>query len=149
MSLVVRHATIDDVDRIVPLFDAYRQFYGQASDLAAARDFLAERLGRQESLVLLAVKPSGEAVGFTQLYPTFSSVRVGRIYVLNDLFVAPQARRHGVALQLLAKATEVARSLGAVRLSLSTALSNTAAQKLYESQGWQRDVTFCHYDLRL
>ena len=149
MPITVRHATIDDLEKVAPLFDAYRQFYGQAADIELARGFLAERFRHQQSVVLVAVTPADEAVGFTQLYPSFSSVRAQRTFVLNDLFVAPAARRQGVAQSLLQKAADVARSLGAVRLSLSTARSNESAQSLYEARGWTRDELFYHYNLAL
>jgi GNAT superfamily N-acetyltransferase len=149
MSIAVRYATIEDLEQLAPLFDGYRQFYGQASDLRLAAEFLSERFRHQESLILVAVATSGTLVGFTQLFPSFSSVRASRTYVLNDLFVAPDARRQGVARMLLAKAADTARALGAIRLSLSTARSNEEAQKLYESQGWKRDEVFLYYALAL
>jgi ribosomal protein S18 acetylase RimI-like enzyme len=147
--LNVRKATVVDVDAIAPLFDAYRQFYGKAADLGLARRFIAERLERQESIVFIAETNVGGAVGFTQLYPSFSSARAARIYILNDLYVRPDARRLGVGRQLLQAAAEFGRASGAVRLSLSTALTNTPAQKLYESMGWKRDDAFCEYGLTL
>jgi ribosomal protein S18 acetylase RimI-like enzyme len=149
MSVAVRYATIEDLEPLATLFDAYRQFYGQASDLPLAREFLAERFKYQQALVLVAAAPSGALVGFTQLFPSFSSVRACRMFVLNDLFVAPAVRRQGVARELLVRAAEAARSLGAESLSLATARSNHGAQKLYESLGWRRDEQFLHYDLAL
>lgn len=146
MTLSVRTADIHDLDRLAPLFDAYRQFYGQAPDLAAARGFLAARFAHHQSLLLLA-EFDGNAAGFTQLYPLFSSVRMARVYLLNDLFVAPAARRSGVGCALLEAAAEHARALGAGGLSLSTALDNAPAQALYESLGWVRDAQFCEYSL--
>ncbi len=134
---------------MAPLFDGYRQFYGQPADLARGREFLAQRFQQHESLILLARNGQGEGVGFTQLYPLFSSVRMVRTYLLNDLFVAPSARRQGVAAALLNAAADHARSLGAASLSLSTALDNAPAQALYESLGWQRDRQFCEYGLSL
>jgi ribosomal protein S18 acetylase RimI-like enzyme len=148
MTLSIRSADIHDLDRLAPLFDAYRQFYRQPPDLARARAFLAERFAHQESLVLLA-EQGGEAIGFTQLYPLFSSVRTVRTWLLNDLFVAPAARRSGAGRALLKSAAEQARMLGAASLSLSTALDNAPAQALYESLGWVRDTQFCEYSLTL
>src|SRR3546814_14720475 len=97
MSFSIRQATHLDVDVLAPLFDGYRQFYGQPADLARARGFLAERIHHRESLILLARDEYGEGLGFTQLYPLFSSVRPVRTWVLNDLFVASSARWQGVA----------------------------------------------------
>ncbi|WP_207765931.1 GNAT family N-acetyltransferase [Solimonas fluminis] len=145
----IRQATIEDLERIVPLFDGYRQFYGQASDPEAAGAFLLERFRQQQSVIFIAEDAQGQGLGFTQLYPSFSSVRLGRSYILNDLFVVPRARRHGVGALLLQAAARFGRSAGAVRLSLSTALDNRAAQALYESQGWQADTVFRHYSLPL
>ncbi|GAB2559625.1 GNAT family N-acetyltransferase [Rhodanobacter koreensis] len=149
MSFQIRQASIDDLDILVPLFDGYRQFYRQASDPARARAFLAERMAKQESQILLALDDSGVGLGFTQLYPLFSSVRAVRTYLLNDLFVAAETRRQGVAKALLIVAADHARSLGVASLSLSTALDNAPAQALYESLGWQRDQGFCEYGLVL
>jgi ribosomal protein S18 acetylase RimI-like enzyme len=149
MTITVRHATIDQLDLVAPLFDAYRRFYGQPADLGLARNFLAERFRHHQSVILLALDANSGALGFVQLYPSFSSVRARRVYVLNDLFVAERARGLGVASQLLDKAAEFARSIGAAALSLSTALDNAPAQRLYESHGWIRDRTFCTYELAL
>ncbi|AXQ31446.1 GNAT family N-acetyltransferase [Solimonas sp. K1W22B-7] len=149
MPVRLRQARAGDVDTLAPLFDAYRQFYGQAPDLALAHRFLAERLGRLESVVFLATGEADEALGFTQLFPVFSSVRARRTYTLNDLFVVPEARRRGVALRLLEAAAAFGREQGAARLSLATALDNIPAQRLYESLGWKRDEAFCHYHLAL
>lgn len=149
MSFQIRQATLHDLDVLVPMFDAYRQFYRQPSDLARARDFLAERFAHQESLILLASDESDRGLGFTQLYPLFSSVRAVRSYVLNDLFVVVDARRAGIARALMMAATDHARAGGVGSLSLSTALDNRPAQALYESLGWKRDREFCQYALAL
>ena len=139
MSHIIRPATLDDLDQLVPLFDAYRQFYGQHSDLIVARQFLNDRLTRNESVVLVAENGGGTAIGFVQLYPTFSSILAAPMYVLSDLFVTPEVRRRGVGTLLLQSAVETARATGAVRLELATAITNVSAQRLYESLGWQRD----------
>lgn len=149
MSCQVRQATIDDLDTLLPLFDGYRQFYGKPADIAGARAFLAARFSHRQSLIVLAHDEQGAGLGFTQLYPLFSSVRMVRTWLLNDLFVASIARRRGVATALLREAAEQARALGAASLSLSTALDNAPAQALYESLGWQRDRQFCEYALTL
>lgn len=144
-TFVARQAVPSDLDALVPLFDGYRQFYGRDTDQAAAREFLAARFNHGESVVFIAHDDGGVAVGFTQLYPSFSSASLARIYVLNDLFVQGSARGKGVATQLLTAATQHARSLGAVRLTLSTALTNTTAQSVYEAAGWKRDEVFRVY----
>jgi ribosomal protein S18 acetylase RimI-like enzyme len=145
----VRRAATGDAALVAPLFDAYRQFYGLAADHALSRSFIAERLARDESVVLLAQSEEGTALGFAQMYPTFSSLRAARVFVLYDLFVAPAARRHGVARRLMEAAAGEARAAGAVALSLQTARTNHAAQRLYESLGWQRDEEFLEYGLAL
>jgi GNAT superfamily N-acetyltransferase len=143
----IERAGLADLDAAAPLFDAYRQFYGQRPDLSAARAFLEERLLRDESVIFLAVADDGSALGFTQLYPSFSSVSLKRLWVLNDLFVAPGVRRGGVGRRLLERAREWAVETGAKGLVLSTAVTNKAAQSLYESCGWRRDDEFQHYHL--
>jgi ribosomal protein S18 acetylase RimI-like enzyme len=135
-ALRIRQAGLADLDRIAPLFDAYRGFYGQASDVALAHAFLRERLALGESFILFAER-GAVAVGFVQLYPLFSSVRARRILLLNDLFVDPAARRTGVAQALLREAEAFGRELGVLRLVLETAEDNRPAQQLYERLGWR------------
>jgi ribosomal protein S18 acetylase RimI-like enzyme len=147
-QLQVVQVTTEQVGLVAPLFDAYRQFYEQPPDLEGARRFLAERLDRGES-VILAVIEEGKALGFTQLYPSFSSVSMKPIWTLNDLFVAEEARRRCVGAALLRAARGHALGTGAARLALSTAVTNTKAQALYEQNGWRRDTGFLHYEYEL
>jgi ribosomal protein S18 acetylase RimI-like enzyme len=149
MSQTIKQATIQDIEQIAPLFDAYRQFYGKTSDIALAHSFLFDRLNNKESIIFFAINNTNTALGFTQLYPSFSSTRAARTYILNDLYVAPEMRRTGIATALLEETARFARSSGAARMSLSTALTNISAQKLYESLGWKRDEAFCEYGLLL
>ena len=140
MDTTIRRASAADLDALVPLFDAYRAFYAQPSDPVRARDFLAERLANGESAVLVAERgPS--AVGFTQLYPVFSSVRTARTWLLNDLFVVEGARRGGVARALLDAAAAFAREQGAAGVMLETTRDNAPARALYRAAGWHEDET--------
>lgn len=147
-DLQVRGAAAADLELIAPLFDAYRRFYRQASDLPRGRSFIRARLDLKDSVILLALDQSG-AVGFTQLYPSFSSVSMARIFILNDLFVAPEARGSGVGSALLAAAADFGRQAGACRLALTTETTNTVAQSVYERMGWVRDTAFYTYELTL
>ena len=147
-EILGRQAVWKDLDTVAILFDGYRQFYGQTSDLAAALGFLKARFEHGQSTIFLA-ESDGQAVGFTQLYPSFSSVSMARVFVLNDLYVIPTARRLGVGQSLLNATAVHAKQLGAVRLSLTTAVDNQSAQALYESQGWGRDQKFYTYHLAL
>ena len=137
-------AELDDLDALVPLFDGYREFYGQRSDPDEARAFLAERFTRGESVIFLAVV-DGAIVGFTQLYPLFSSVSMKRLWLLNDLFVSADARKSGAGRALLERAERWAAETGAKGLTLSTQITNTTAQRLYEACGWTRDDEFLHF----
>ena len=128
----------------MPLFDSYRQFYGRESNLGAAREFLSARFNHGESVMFIAHE-THEPVGFVQLYPSFSSVALARIFILNDIFVSARSRKRGVASLLIEAAIEYARSLNAARLSLSTAVTNQTAQALYQSAGWKRDEQFFYY----
>ena len=140
MTLLIRRADQDDLDALAPLFDAYRQFYVQPSDLQRARAWLSERIARNESIVLLARSGAGP-VGFTQLYPMFSSVRTARLWILNDLFVAAEARRQGVARALLDSGARACREDGAAGLMLETGRDNAPARALYRAAGWHEDAS--------
>ncbi|MES2263780.1 MAG: GNAT family N-acetyltransferase [Pseudomonadota bacterium] len=148
-NIQVRQATMADIEPLSVLFDAYRQFYGKPGDLALARDFLSERFRHSQSFILIATRADGSAAGFTQLYPSFSSVSAARIFILNDLFVAADARGMGAGRALLEAAAGFGRAMGAVRLSLSTAVDNEAAQALYSSCGWVPDDDYRSFDLSL
>jgi GNAT superfamily N-acetyltransferase len=141
-------AGVEHVSQAAPLFDAYRQFYRQPSDLAGASAFLRQRIERKESVVFLAVL-DGAAVGFTQLYPCFSSTSMRPLWILNDLFVVPEARRRGVAKALMERARQLALETSAESLALETAVDNHNAQKLYEQLGWVRDEEYFRYALRI
>ena len=144
----IRRASIDDLGLISPLFDLYRQFYEQDSDVAKAEKFLAQRLQHHESVIFLAFD-GADAVGFTQLYPGFSSVSMARTFLLNDLYVVASHRRLGVGALLLKAAVAHAQSAQAVRISLTTNVANTTAQAVYEAQGWAREQAFLTYNFKL
>lgn len=140
MPLAIKRATLHDLDAVVPLFDAYRRFYDQPSDEARAREFLQARMGANESVILLATD-GDRAIGFTQLYPMFSSVRTGRLWVLNDLYVDADARRSGAGRALLDAAADFARNDGAVGIVLETTRDNATARALYRNAGWEEADT--------
>ena len=138
-------AQVKDADLIAPLFDAYRQFYKAPSDVAASRQFIFERLTNNESVIFIAME--GErALGLVQLYPLFASVALQSLWLLNDLFVDPAARKQGVGEALMKHAEQFANETGSRGLFLRTAIDNFPAQKLYEKCGWIRDDTFYRYD---
>jgi GNAT superfamily N-acetyltransferase len=147
-DLSVRQATVADLPLLVPLFDAYRQFYRSPADPQGAKRFLMQRFERNESVVFLAFDGAA-VVGFTQLYPSFSSVAMAPIFILNDLFVTPEARGCGAGSALLHAAADYGRTSGAVRLVLSTEVANTTAQSVYERLGWKRDTVFYTYQFGL
>jgi GNAT superfamily N-acetyltransferase len=144
-NTIVEQASLASLDALTPLFDGYRQFYGRSSDLMAARQFLADRMSQGESVIFMASQ-AGEPVGFTQLYPSFSSVSMARVFILNDLFVTEQGRRGGIASSLISAAVDFAKAVGAVRLTLSTAVTNKPAQTLYSASGWKKDEQFFFYN---
>lgn len=143
-TMKIKRATQEDLETIVPLFNQYRVFYKQESDLDAARTFLEERMIHKESVIFLALDENNQGIGFTQLYPTFSSVSMQRSYILNDLFVTAQGRGKGVGEAILNKAKEFALQEGSKGLTLETDFDNPA-QKLYERLGWIKDTEVFHY----
>ena len=142
MLKIVR-AKLEDVEKIAPLFDAYRIFYNQKSDMASAKTFLHERLAKHQSIVLMA-HWNGEAIGFTQLYTTYSSVSMEPFFILNDLFVAPDFRGKRIGERLLEAAKELCKEFNFKGLALETANDNPA-QQLYEKLNWHKDTDYLHY----
>ena len=143
-NVAFRRAALSDLEQLAPLFDQYRQFQGKEAAPAAALDFLRERFTRSESVVFVAAEGQ-TLLGFAQLYPSYSSVSLARVFILNDLFVRESARRRGVASGLLAAVEDHAWSQAAVRITLNVAMDNQAGQSLYETMGWRRDAQFFMY----
>lgn len=142
------NANLSHLEGLAVLFDRYRGFYQQPSDLAEARQFLKSRLEKGDSAILIALIDD-QMAGFTQLYPSFSSVAMKPIWVLNDLFVAEAYRGQDIAKGLIDAAETFARENGAIRVVLETQAINTSAQALYEGRGYVRDTEFYHYSLDL
>ena len=138
----------EQIENLSVLFDQYCIFYKQPSNLEFARKFLEDRFQNNDSVIFTAIN-NGQIVGFTQLYPSFSSVSMKRIWILNDLFVKEAYRRRGVAKLLMNAAKKYGHKTGALRIVLATQMSNIAAQKLYESCGYAKDEQFYHYALLL
>ncbi len=136
-------ASEQDIDGIAPLFDSYRVFYEQTSDLAAATQFIKERLSKNEAVIFLAAQEK-EMVGFTQLYRSFSSVSLQPVLILNDLFVKESNRKSGIGSALLHHAKRYCKEHGFKGLALETT-ANNPAQHLYERHGWEKDVHCFHY----
>ena len=149
--MVVQALRVDasHLDKVARLFDAYRGFYGQPSNLTHSRNFIAERIARDESVIFLAEDTAGQALGFVQLYPAFSSIDAHRTWLLSDLFTTPEARGRGVGSLLLNTARAFAVLSGAKGMVLETATDNVGAQQLYESLGYVRDEGYYTYCLDL
>jgi ribosomal protein S18 acetylase RimI-like enzyme len=141
-----RKASIADINKIAPLFDAYRQFYEQEPNLEFAQEFIGARLNNNESIIFIAEDETQNALGFCQIYPSFCSVIAAPIYTLSDLFVSPDARKSGLGKILLEQAREHAQANNIPRMDLTTAKTNLTAQSLYESLGWVRDDIFFAYN---
>ncbi|MFB4161354.1 N-acetyltransferase family protein [Geomicrobium sp. JSM 1781026] len=144
----ITQATIEDLNRVVPLFNLYRGFYHQTSDLPGATDYIQARLENGDSTIFLA-EIDGEDVGFVQLYPTYSSIAMQNSWILNDLYVLEGARKHGVGEALMKRALQLGKETGANAIELSTAIDNTRAQHLYEKLNYTRETDFYTYTLHL
>ena len=140
--MTIVQATLDHIKDLTPLFDGYRVFYKASSDLKRAHDFLKERITNDESIILIAYLED-QAVGFTQLYPIFSSVSTQRMLLLNDLYVANNYRGRGIGKALIDGAKNICQKNNLKGLSLETAKDNPA-QHLYEREGFTQDG-YLHY----
>lgn len=146
--MIIREASINDIEALAALFDAYRQFYEQVPEIELAKTFISARLNSKDSIILVAEKDK-KLIGFCQIYPSFCSVIAAPIGVLYDLFVDSMIRKTGAGKALMLAAHELAANNGFARLDLTTAKTNLAAQALYESLGWQRDEVFLAYSKKI
>ena len=141
-------ATLEHLDLLAPLFVKYREFYGMLSYPESSRKFLEKRLRRKESVIYLALADDEDKLlGFCQLYPSYSSLSLKRVWILNDIYVAEDARRQLVADRLLHTAKQMAKETNAVRMRVATSRDNEVAQKVYESIGFVEDELFKNYVL--
>ena len=142
-------ATLEHLDLLAPLFVKYREFYGELPYPDSSRDFLEKRLSRDESVIYLAmpVDDDKKLLGFCQLYPSYSSLSLKRVWILNDIYVAEDARRQLVADHLMRTAKKMAKETQAVRMRVSTSSNNEVAHKFYESIGFREDTQFKNYVL--
>lgn len=141
----VSRVTISDIAELHGLVEKYRAFYKQPEN-DKTLNFLEERIKSDEAVAFIA-RVAGEAVGFTLLYPTFSTVSLSNIWLLNDLYVDESARGNGIASELMEVAESAAKQAGATRVFLRTANDNLPAQALYEGRNWVKDEVFRRYDL--
>jgi|TARA_B110000240_G_scaffold35291_1_gene38528 GNAT superfamily N-acetyltransferase len=137
-------ATIDNLEKLLPLFEGYRRFYQQASNTEVARKFLSNRFNKKDSVIFISYDDHEIAQGFNQLYPSFSSVAMQRIFILNDLFVHPKYRGKGIGKVLMNHAKKFALKKNSKGLTLETSIYNPA-QRLYERLGWKKDTDVFHY----
>lgn len=140
----IQKATINELDSLTELFDLYRVFYEQESNLEGARNFLEERLQNGDSVVFIAYDEN-VPVGFVQLYPSFSSVSMKKSWILNDLYVSGAARKKGFGENLVKKAIDFAEETGAKGVLLETSHDNVGAQRLYERMGFQKESNYFYY----
>ena len=136
--------TPEELDKVIPLFDQYRQFYNQPSDLEGAGAFLSARIKQNQSIIYLATI-EGQPAGFVQLYPSFSSVSMRKVFILNDLYVEKSFRGLGIAQALIEKCYVYCEQEQAKYLTLQTAPYNKAAKQLYEKMGMEIETEYDSY----
>ena len=142
--MIVRRATIQDLNQLAVLFDEYRQFYGVTSDIETSFKFLKQRFENKESVIFVHLKDE-VLTGFILLYLGFSSIACGSYYILDDVYVTPSYRRQGAAMQLIDTAILFARHENALRISLETQNNNIESHRLYEKMGFIKDDVFRSY----
>lgn len=142
----IRKAELSDLRSLAELFDQYRIFYKKESDLEGAQAFLKERLERNESEIFVSFNDEGIMTGFTQLYPLFSSTRMQRFWLLNDLYVNENYRRQGFSVGLIERAKKLCRDSDACGMMLETAKSNREGNGLYPKTGFDLDIDHNYYE---
>jgi ribosomal protein S18 acetylase RimI-like enzyme len=146
---MIRKASLKDLDQLTPLFDKYLIFYKKKSNLEKHKSFLKERIENNEAIIFMAFDDENKdkAIGFALIYPTFSSVLLSKILILNDLYVDSTTRKNGVGEKLILETVALAKELDSDLIRLRTAKNNVIAQGLYHKMGFVRDEFLHSYDL--
>ncbi len=148
LKVDIKRCNINDLERLVPLFDDYRQHFKQASDLVAVKTYLAERLETKDALIYLA--QSGEELhGFVVLYPSFSSIGLAPIWILNDFYLKSGNNKRLMAKKLLDQLSQDCREAGAIRIEVTTRKENHKLHKLYKDYGFEKDYKYDYYFLQV
>lgn len=145
LNMLVKKARIEDLESLTELFDQYRYFYKHDSDKVAAREFLTARINNKESEILAVFDEKGIMAGFVQLYPIFSSTRMKKLWLLNDLYVLPNYRGKGLSLMLIEESKQICRKTGACGIILETAKTNMIGNRLYPRTGFSLDKDHNYY----
>ncbi len=140
MDFTIRKAQIKDLELLTKLFEGYRSFYRKDPSPNEASKFLKERINNKDSIIYVAENNNHELVGFTQLYPSFSSTRMKRLWILNDLFVADNYRGKGVSKKLINKAKSLTRETNSCALLLETEKDNSIANQLYRATNFELET---------
>jgi ribosomal protein S18 acetylase RimI-like enzyme len=146
---MIRKATIDDLDQLTILFDKYLIFYKKHTNISEQKSFLKERIENNEAIIYIAFDDEikNKAIGFTLIYPTFSSLLLSKILILNDLYVDQNTRKSGIGEELIHQTIALAKEFGAPLIRLRTANNNMIAQSLYLKTGFTRNTFSCSFDL--
>lgn len=143
--MTIKKATIDDENQLSQLFDEYRVFYQKESDLQNANVFISERLKNKDSEIFVAESDDGFLMGFVQLYPQFSSTRMKRLWLLNDLYVNTNYRGQHIAVLLIDRAKKLAKETNSAGLTLATSKTNLIGNKLYPRTDFVLDEEYNYY----
>ncbi|MDQ3019579.1 MAG: GNAT family N-acetyltransferase [Bacteroidota bacterium] len=146
----IKQASFEDLETAAKLFDLYRQFYEQSSDISSAKKFLSERINNNESVIFIAMdEEKNKGMGFVQLYPSFSSVSMKKQWILNDLFIHEDHRKEGIAEALINESKKFAKKTNAKGIILETHKTNADAQRLYDKIGFIKDDEHFNYYLKV
>jgi ribosomal protein S18 acetylase RimI-like enzyme len=143
--MTYRKATSKDVEHLSELFNAYRMFYQKTSAIQSAKTFLEDRISNKDSEIFVAQNTTNKLVGFVQLYPLFSSTRMKKFWLLNDLFVHPEFRGNGISIELIQKAKDLVFESKACGMYLETEKSNLIGNHLYPKTGFELNTSVNFY----
>lgn len=147
--MIVREVVKNDIQQLSMLFNGYRLFYKKDSDLEGAKTFIEDRLKLQDSSIFICENEKGVLMGFTQLYPLFSSTRMKKLWLLNDLFVDKAFRGQGISKLLINRAKQLVKDTNACGFILETGKTNEVGNHLYPSVGMTRNITANFYEWNL
>ena len=136
MKILIRNATSNDLNMLIEFIHDIAEFEELAHEVSFTKDELMESMfGNDRTAEAIIAENEGEAVGFAVYFQNFSTFKGKPGLYLEDLFVKPDWRKHGIGRALLVRLAQIAVERGCPRFEWVALDWNQNAIDFYEKLG--------------